>query len=288
MLQDEEVRLLTLTGPGGVGKTRLALRVAHDLQDDFADGVAFVPLAPITEPDLVCSTIAQTLGLRERSDRPSLVLLAEALRDRECLLVLDNFEQVVEAAPQLTELLARCPRLRLLVTSRMLLRLSGEHDVPVRPLPLPDAAAPLPHQAEAEAVRLFVDRARAANPAFALTAENAQAVAAICQRLDGLPLALELVAAKVRVPSAGVLPRLAKALPLLTGGRRDDPARLRTMRDAIAWSYELLTPALQALFAAWPFSPAGSLLRRPRQLPEGRATPRSTSWPVSNRCSSKT
>ena len=119
---------------------------------------------------------------------------------------------------------------------------------PVRPLPLPDAAAPLPHQAEAEAVRLFVDRARAANPAFALTAENAQAVAAICQRLDGLPLALELVAAKVRVlPPQALLPRLAKALPLLTGGRRDDPARLRTMRDAIAWSYELLTPIDLAL-----------------------------------------
>jgi non-specific serine/threonine protein kinase len=249
MLTDDEVRLLTLTGPGGVGKTRLALRVAHDLRGEFTDGAAFVPLATIADADLVCPAIAQALGLRERSDRPSSALLAEALRDRELLLVLDNFEQVVEAAPQLTDLLAACPDLRMLVTSRILLRLSGEHDYPVRPLALPDAAAPLPHQVEAEAVRLFVDRARAADPAFVLTAENGRAVAAICQRLDGLPLALELVAAKVRVlPPQALLPRLAQSLPLLTSGRRDDPARLRTMRGAIAWSYDLLTPDEARLF----------------------------------------
>ena len=244
-----EVRLVTLTGPGGVGKTRLALRVAHDFQGAFADGVAFVPLAPITDPDLVCSTIAQVLGVRERGDRSAPALLAEALRDREMLLILDNFEQIVEAAPQLTEVLAACPRLRLLVTSRILLRLSGEHDVPVRPLSLPDSTSSSRHVSDAEAVHLFVERARAADPTFTLADDNARAVTAICQRLDGLPLALELVAAKVRfLPPHALLPRLAQTLPLLTGGRRDDPVRLQTMRDAIAWSYDLLPAELQTLF----------------------------------------
>jgi predicted ATPase/DNA-binding CsgD family transcriptional regulator len=243
------VRLVTLSGPGGVGKTRLALRVVETLDEAFADGMAFVPLASISDPDFVFPTIAQTLQVRERSDRAPSALLVEALRDREFLLVLDNFEQVVEAAPQLSVLLIACPGLRILVTSRILLRLSGEHDFPIRPLALPDPATLSIHQAEAEAVRLFVDRARAVDPSFAITPDNSRAVAAICQRLDGLPLALELVAAKVRMlPPQALLPHLARALPLLTGGRRDDPARLQTMRDAIAWSYDLLTPEARDLF----------------------------------------
>ncbi|MCA9877055.1 MAG: tetratricopeptide repeat protein [Thermomicrobiales bacterium] len=241
------VRLVTLTGPGGVGKTRLALRVAHDLQPLFADGVAFVPLAAISDPDLVGATIAQALGIRERSDRPARDLLIDALRARQLLLVLDNFEQIVAASPRLTEVLASCPGLRVLVTSRILLRISGEHEIPVTPLSLPDADS-LTHSDETESVRLFVDRARAVNPTFVLTADNRRAVAAICQRLDGLPLALELVAAKVRLlPPHVLLPHLAKALPLLTGGPRDAPVRLQTMRNAIAWSYDLLMPEDQAL-----------------------------------------
>ncbi|MFT4039749.1 MAG: LuxR C-terminal-related transcriptional regulator [Thermomicrobiales bacterium] len=240
-----EDRLITLTGPGGVGKTRLALRVGHTVRDAFADGVAFVPLAPITDPELVGPAIMQALLLQDRSDGASAAALAELLRQRRLLLILDNYEQVVAAAPLLADLLATCPDLRLLVTSRILLRVSSEREVPIRPLPLPDAATP----GETDAIRLFVARAQAADATFTLTAANAPAVNAICQRLDGLPLALELVAARVRaLPPQALLPRLARALPLLTQGRRDDPERLQTMRNAIAWSHHLLSPPDQALF----------------------------------------
>ncbi len=243
------VRLVTLTGPGGVGKTRLAVRVAGELAQDFADGAVFVPLASVTDFDLVPTTVGLALGVREAGDRTLASRLADALRDRALLLVLDNFEHVVEAAPLVTHLLESCHRLAVLVTSRTPLRVSGEHVFPVPPLAVPDPAEPTARVAETEAVCLFVARARAADPAFALTTENARAVAAVCQRLAGLPLAVELAAARVRVlPPAALLPRLAPALPLLTGGRRDDPARLRTMRDAIAWSYDLLLPDEQALF----------------------------------------
>ena len=244
------VRLVTLTGPGGVGKTRLALRVADRLTEDFPDGVVFVPLAPITDPDLVGSTIMQAIGIREGVDQASSAILAEVLGDRQVLLILDNFEQIVEAAPQLTDLLAACPNLRVLVTSRIVLRLSGEFDFPIRPLPLPAVGVSNDQRAEAEAIRLFADRARAAHPTFAVSNENVEAVAAICHRLDGLPLALELVAANIRVlPPQALLPRLAKTLPLLRSGRRDDPARLQTMHDAIAWSYHLLPVESQAFFS---------------------------------------
>ncbi|HEU5432666.1 MAG TPA: AAA family ATPase, partial [Thermomicrobiales bacterium] len=243
-----DMRLLTLTGPGGVGKTRLARRVAERLADAFADGVAFVELAPIRAPALVGSAIARALGVRE-SRRPLLEALTAHLRSRETLLILDNFEHLLAAVPLVTALLVACPRLTVLTTSRTLLRVSGEHHFPAPPLALPDPAAPLARLADAEAVQLFVARASAVRPDFVLTEETAPVVAEICARLDGLPLAIELAAARLRhLSAASLLSRLDRRLPLLTDGPRDEPERLRGMRDAIAWSHALLTPPEQALF----------------------------------------
>ncbi len=249
-LRDPAVRLVTLTGPGGVGKTRLALRAAGDVAGDFADGVAFVPLAAVLDPALVIAAVARTLGVPEAGDRPLAERLASALRSRHLLLVLDNFEHVLAAASPVANLLAACPDLTALVTSRTLLRISGEHAEAIRPLGLPKASdqPPIAAIAEAEAVRLFVARARAAQPGFVLTDANAHAVAEVCRRLDGLPLAIELAAAKLRLlPAEALLARLARALPLLTGGGRDLPDRQQTMRGAIAWSYELLSSDERAL-----------------------------------------
>ncbi len=251
LLRHHRVRLLTLTGPGGVGKTRLALRVAETVQEAFADGVVFVPLAPVRDPNLVLPAIASALGVRESPDLPLAAHLIAALRDRRLLIVLDNFEHVLGAANDLAHILETCPTVTGLVTSRSSLRLSGERRFVTPPLALPDAgeATDPGRLSRYEAIALFVERARQVRPDFALDAGNATAVEEICHRMDGLPLAIELAAAWVRVLSpATLLARLERRLPLLTGGATDLPARFQTMRDAIAWSYDLLSADEQRLF----------------------------------------
>jgi predicted ATPase/transcriptional regulator with XRE-family HTH domain/Tfp pilus assembly protein PilF len=245
-------RLLTLTGPGGVGKTRLALEVVSAIRPLFADGVAFVPLAPLTEAGLVLSTIAQVLGVRESGDQPLDQVLRRALSGRRLLLVLDNCEHVLSGVAAVVSLVESCPQLVVLATSRAPLRVLGEQEYPVGPLPLPAFERALTREdaVRSPAVQLFVERAQAAKPEFTLTEEYAPAVAAICGRLDGLPLALELVAPRVKIlrPPA-LLSRLHHALPLLTGGGRDAPERQQTLRNTLDWSYRLLSPQEQALLA---------------------------------------
>jgi predicted ATPase/class 3 adenylate cyclase len=251
LLRSDETRLLTLTGPGGTGKTRLALQAAADLLEDFPDGTFFVPLVTLTEAELFLPAVAETLGVRETGEQPLVESLKDYLGERRLLLLLDNFEQVLGAAPIVTELLAVAPGLKVLATSRAPLGLYGEHVFPVPPLTLPDLERPPPLErlTQYEAVGLFVERARALKPDFKVTNESAPAVAEICVRLDGLPLAIELAAARITMlPPKAMLHRLSSRLKLLTGGARDLPERQRTLRATIEWSHALLEEGEQLLF----------------------------------------
>jgi predicted ATPase/class 3 adenylate cyclase len=236
LLREEDVRLVTVTGPGGTGKTRFAIAAGAELLADFLNGVFFVPLGTVTDPAVVVPTIAHAIGVRERHGEPLLQTLSEHLEDKSLLLVLDNFEQVIEAAPEIAEPIRRAPRLRALVTSREPLRVGGEREFALRPLATEDAVA------------LFVARAKAVKADFALNGD-APVAREICERLDRLPLAIELVAARVKVlPPPAILARLGQRLTLVARGRRDLPARQRTLRGAIEWSYELLDDAERNLF----------------------------------------
>jgi predicted ATPase/DNA-binding CsgD family transcriptional regulator len=251
LLHCPEIRLVTLTGTGGVGKTHLALSIAEEIRDDFADGVCFVPLAPTSAPEQVIPTIAKALGLWEVGDGPLLEQLQAYLCEKHLLLLLDNFEQVIEAAPQLADLLSSCPHLTTLVTSRAALHLSGEYEFTVPLLAVPDLSQ-LPASedlSQVAAVAFFLHRAQSIQPDFALTEANARTIAEICVRLDGLPLAIGLAAARIKLlPPQALLSRLSHRLDLLIGGARDLPARQQTLRNTLQWSYDLLSTEEKRLF----------------------------------------
>src|ERR671910_1697714 len=252
LLGAEATRLLTLTGPGGIGKTRLALQAAADLLEEFPDGAFFAPLATLTDSELLLPAVAEALGVMETAEQPLGENLKDYLSERRLLLVLDNFEQVLGAAPAVTELVAGAPGLKVLATSRAPLGLYGEHEYAVPPLSVPDVKhlPDLKSLSQYEAVRLFIERAKAAKVDFEVTDESAPAVAEICVRLDGLPLAIELAAARIKMlPPKAMLQRLTSRLKLLTGGARDLPERQRTLRATIEWSFALLDEGEQVLFA---------------------------------------
>ncbi|GIF66987.1 hypothetical protein Ais01nite_50220 [Asanoa ishikariensis] len=249
LLTDEDVRLVTLTGPGGVGKTRLATDLAERLRPLFPDGIGYVELSTVNSPELVVDAIARALGLRTSSTWRPVADIVAFLRTRQMLLVVDNFEHVAEAAPVLADILAGAAGVTALVTSRSPVRISGEHAFALEPLAIPDRDITLDAVRHYGSVRLFVDRARAASGAFTLTDENLPSVVEICRGLEGLPLAIELAAAKIRVlPPTAILQRMGRPLELLTGGARDLPDRQRTLRDTVGWSYDLLNPGEQAVF----------------------------------------
>jgi predicted ATPase len=244
-------RLLTLTGPGGSGKSRLAVEVAGSVAAEFSGGVFFVPLAPIRDPRSVLLTVAQVVGVKESGNRPAIDDLTDAFRGRKVLLVLDNFEHLPAASGDVGALLEACPDLTILVTSRSPLHLRGEQESPVPPLALPDRSRQSSEVLQYESVRLFADRARAVRPDFVVTEQNAATVAEICRRLDGLPLALELAAARIKLLAPGdLLGRLDARLWVLTGGARDLPERQQTLRSTIDWSYQLLSDEEKRLFRA--------------------------------------
>lgn len=257
-------RLLTLTGPGGTGKTRLALQVAAESSDSFDDGVFFVPLDAISDAALVAPAIASAVGLEISGSTEPVVALVEFLADKNALLLLDNFEQVVEAAPIVARLLREAPQIKILVTTRIVLRLSGEQELPVPPLGLPaidNGPLPADEALTYEAIALFVERARALQPSFALTDQTAPLVVDICRRLDGLPLAIELAAARTRALTVSAIhARLDQHLSLLTGGSRDLPGRQQTLRGAIDWSYDLLEPPERRLFERFSIHAGGASL----------------------------
>ncbi|MFL5732669.1 MAG: ATP-binding protein, partial [Chloroflexia bacterium] len=251
MMERDDLRLLTLTGVGGTGKTRLAAQVAADLLDGYPDGVWFVDLAPLTDNRQVMPAVAGVLGVKENAGGPLVEALIDSVGQKQMLLVLDNFERVVAAAPQVSQLLVACSGLKVLATSRVPLRVSQEQEYPVSPLALPDPAhlPSLEQLTQYEAVRLFIDRAVAIRPDFEVNNDNAPAVAEICARLDGLPLAIELAAARIRLfPPRALLSRLSSRLKLLTTGGKDLPARQQTLRGTIEWSYDLLDEGERQLF----------------------------------------
>jgi predicted ATPase/class 3 adenylate cyclase len=253
LISRQNVRLLTLAGPGGVGKSRIALQVAAEVIDSFADGVFFVDLAATTDPSVVISDIARTMGAKEAGDQSLSDVLKRYLQDKQMLLLLDNFEQVTGAAPVITRLLGSSPGLKVLVTSRVPLKVREEQEYLVPPLALPDTRPgrlpALERLTQYEAVKLFIDRAQAVKLDFQVTNDNAPAVAEICARLDGLPLAIELAAARIRLlPPQAMLARLQNRLKVLTGGAADLSARQQTLRGAIDWSYDLLSESEKQLF----------------------------------------